>query len=186
MIRSALYLMGEQGIEATSFSQVIEHSGAPRGSIYHHFPGGKAQLIEEATRYAGDAVVQAVNATVEGHDDPVAAVNAIADFWRTLLYDSEFAAGCPVVAATLEGGNTPAAREAARDAFKRWESLYTGMFVRAGVPEERAKSLASMAVSAVEGAVILSRAERSNEPLERVVEEVRTLFQSALADARTR
>jgi len=186
MIRSALYLMGEQGIEATSFSQVIEHSGAPRGSIYHHFPGGKAQLVEEATRYAGDAVVELVNATVAKHDDPVAAVDAISDFWRTLLYNSEFAAGCPVVAATLEGDNTPAAREAARDAFKRWEALYMGMFARAGVPEERAKSLASMAVSAVEGAVILSRAERSNEPLERVVEEVRTLFHSALDDARTR
>src|SRR2546430_4337245 len=83
MIRSALYLMGEQGIEATSFSQVIEHSGAPRGSIYHHFPGGKAQLVEEATRYAGDAVVELVNATVAKHDDPVAAVDAISDFWRT-------------------------------------------------------------------------------------------------------
>jgi len=184
MIRSALVLMGEQGVEATSLSQVIEHSGAPRGSIYHHFPGGKEQLVEEATRYAGDALVQLVDAAVEQHDDPVAAVDAIAGFWRTVLYDSEFAAGCPVVAATLDSEHSPAARAAARQAFKRWQQLYQDMFARAGVPEERAASLASMAVSAVEGAVILSRAERSNAPLERVVEEVSTLFHGALSDAR--
>src|ERR1043166_9635476 len=90
MIQSALVLMGEQGIEATSFTQVIEHSGAPRGSIYHHFPGGKAQLVEEATLYAGDVVVDLLTDAVERHNDPVAAVDAIGGFWRTVLHDSEF------------------------------------------------------------------------------------------------
>ena len=51
MIVSAALLIREHGVEATSFSAVLAHSGAPRGSIYHHFPGGKAQLVEEATRY---------------------------------------------------------------------------------------------------------------------------------------
>ena len=54
MIETAAVVMRERGVEATSFSEVLARSGAPRGSIYHHFPGGKAQLIEEATRYAGD------------------------------------------------------------------------------------------------------------------------------------
>src|SRR5439155_25563938 len=90
MIQSALLLMGERGIEATSFSQVIEHSGAPRGSIYHHFPGGKAQLVEEATRYAGDAVVNLLDDAVTQADDPAAAVDAIVAFWRGLLYNSDF------------------------------------------------------------------------------------------------
>src|SRR5436190_1319419 len=93
MIESALVLMGEHGVEATSFSQVIEHSGAPRGSIYHHFPGGKEQLVEEAARYAGDAVVKLVTDAVARHD-PVAAVDAVVGFWRAVLYDSDFAAGC--------------------------------------------------------------------------------------------
>jgi AcrR family transcriptional regulator len=183
MIRSALVLMGEQGVEATSFSQVLEHSGAPRGSIYHHFPGGKAQLVEEATRYAGDVVVKLLADAAEQHDDPVAAVHAVADFWRTVLYDSDFAAGCPVLAATLEGDRLPGARDAARDVFERWEHLHTGILQHAGVPEERARSLASIAISAVEGAIILSRAQRSNAPLERVVDELHTLFHDAIGDA---
>jgi TetR/AcrR family transcriptional regulator, lmrAB and yxaGH operons repressor len=185
MIQSALILMGERGIEATSFSQVIEHSGAPRGSIYHHFPGGKAQLVEEATRYAGDAVVNLMGQAVQQADDPAAALEAIVGFWRTVLYDSDFAAGCPVIAATLEGDHSPAARAAARDVFQRWERLYTELLVSAGLPEERARSLGSIAISAVEGAVILSRAERSNAPLERVADELHRLFQGAIEDART-
>ena len=116
MIQSALVLMGQQGIEATSFSQVLEHSGAPRGSIYHHFPGGKAQLIEEVTHYAGDVVEALCLQAVEEHADPVAAVEAIGNFWRTVLYDSDFAAGCPVVAATLTGDYSPAAKAAANSA----------------------------------------------------------------------
>ena len=185
MIESALVLMGEHGVEATSFSQVIEHSGAPRGSIYHHFPGGKEQLITEATRYAGDVVANLMTEAVEQHDDPVAAVDAIIGFWRTVLYDSDFAAGCPVIAATLESDHSPAARDAAREAFERWEQLYTEMLTRAGVTEERARSLGSIAISAVEGAVILSRARHSNGPLERVVDELRKLFHDAIEDSRT-
>lgn len=184
MIQSALLLMGEQGVEGTSFSQVIEHSGAPRGSIYHHFPGGKSQLVEEATRYAGQAVVNLLaSAVAQSEGDPRAALEAIAGFWKGLLYDSDFAAGCPVVAATLENPHSPAAREAARDVFMSWEAGYTALLRNAGVPEARAKSLASIAVSGVEGAVILSRAQRNNGPLERVVGELDALFRDAVEDA---
>src|SRR3954447_21345876 len=108
MIQSALILMGEHGGEGTSFSQVIEHSGAPRGSIYHHFPGGKAQLVEEATRHAGDMVVKLLEAAVaDSEGGPRAALDAVSGFWKALLWNSDFAAGCPVVAATLESESSP-------------------------------------------------------------------------------
>src|SRR5438309_1487954 len=160
MIQSALVLFGENGVEATSFSQVIEHSGAPRGSIYHHFPGGKAQLVEEATRYAG-AVVENIFAAAIKSEDPIAGLHAVGDFWRGVLYDSDFAAGCPVLAASLESKGLPGAREAARDAFQRFQDLHAQLLGRAGVPSDRARSLAAIAVSAVEGAIILSRAQSS-------------------------
>src|SRR3954447_9174933 len=131
MIESAALLIRERGVDATSFSDVLEHSGAPRGSIYHHFPGGKAQLVEEATRYAGDAVVKLLSAAVDRADSPVAAVEAVVGFWRTLLYSSDFAAGCPVLAATLEGDHNPGARVAAREVFQRWEDLYAELLIKA-------------------------------------------------------
>jgi AcrR family transcriptional regulator len=179
MIQSALVLMGENGVEATSFSQVIEHSGAPRGSIYHHFPGGKAQLVEEATRYAGEVVASLFAEALRG-DDPIAGLNAIVGFWRSVLHDSDFAAGCPVLAASLESKGLPGAREAARDAFQRFQDLHRQLLERAGVAPVRARSLAAIAVSAVEGAIILSRAQRSNAPLDRVLDELQVLFQDAL------
>src|SRR5947209_2451818 len=101
MIWSAALLMRKHGVEGTSFSEVIERSGAPRGSIYHHFPGGKSQLIEEATRYAGDFIASGLVAAL-AEDDPVRAIRDFASGWSALLTRSDFAAGCPVLAASLE------------------------------------------------------------------------------------
>src|SRR5207245_307823 len=52
MIESAALLFRERGIHGTSFADVLAHSGAPRGSVYHHFSGGKTQLAEETIRWA--------------------------------------------------------------------------------------------------------------------------------------
>src|SRR5881409_4253541 len=136
MIRSAIALMGEQGVEATSLAQVIEHSGAPRGSIYHHFPGGKAQLVEEATRYAGEFIAAGLAEAIT-QEDLVGAIDGFVAFWCAALRDSDFAAGCPVVAATLEADGAPGARAAAGAAFARWETLVADMLRRNGLPEER-------------------------------------------------
>ena len=179
MIQSAMLLIGEHGIEGTSFSQVLEHSGAPRGSIYHHFPRGKAQLVEEATRSGGDVVAVMLSGFVE-RGDPAGAVEAVIDFWRAALGHTEFGAGCPVVAATLEGDRTPGARDAADEAFKRWIDLHTQILQRAGVPKRRARALGTLFVSAVEGAVLLARAERSAAPLDQVLQELRAAIRDAV------
>src|SRR3954452_10633776 len=103
MIESAIALFRERGIEGTSFSDVLEHSGAPRGSLYHWFPDGKAQLAEEATSYAGEVIAAGLAAALD-EKDPVAAVNGFARLYRGLLRDSDFAAGCPIVSAGRRGG----------------------------------------------------------------------------------
>jgi AcrR family transcriptional regulator len=162
---------------------VLAHSGAPRGSIYHHFPGGKAQLVEEATRYGGDFIAAGLAAAL-AEEDPVGAVQRFCQSWRKVLTGSDFAAGCPVVAATLEGERTPAAREAAGAAFERWEELLTEAFERHGIAAARAASLATLAIAAIEGAIVVARAQRSSAPLERVTGELERLTATALAGAR--
>ncbi|WP_455577963.1 TetR/AcrR family transcriptional regulator [Actinomadura luteofluorescens] len=94
MVRSAAYLFRERGYSGTGFRDVIAHSGAPRGSIYHHFPGGKAQLAEEAVRYAGEFLNAGILAATEG-GDAASAVDAFTGWWRQVLIKSEFRAGCP-------------------------------------------------------------------------------------------
>jgi TetR/AcrR family transcriptional regulator, lmrAB and yxaGH operons repressor len=179
MIRSAALLMRERGVDATSFSEVLSRSGAPRGSIYHHFPRGKAQLIEEATRYAGEFTASGLAAAL-AQDDPVAAVRVFATGWIAILRESKFGAGCPILAASLEGERSPAARDAAAAAFTRWEELLASALEPHGLAPARARSVATLAISAIEGAVVLARATRSAAPLERVADELELVLVAAI------
>jgi TetR/AcrR family transcriptional repressor of lmrAB and yxaGH operons len=171
MIQSAALLFRRQGIEGTSFADVLEHSGAPRGSIYHHFPGGKSQLAEEATRYAGDFIAAGLVMAL-ADDDPLAAIRTFTRTWLDVLRGTDFAAGCPVVAAAVEGDRIPGARDAAGAAFARWEDLLTSAIERKGMSADRARSVASLVVAAIEGAIVMARAQRSTKPLERVTAEI--------------
>ena len=177
MIQSAALLMRERGVDATSFSEVLAHSGAPRGSIYHHFPAGKAQLIEEATRFAGEFTAAGLAAAM--HDsEPVEAVRGFVSLWRKILTRSDFGAGCPVVAAALEGDRAPAVRDAAAHAFSQWEDLLADA-VEPHAPG-RGPSIATLIIASIEGAVVLARAQRSVTPLERVAEELERVITAAL------
>jgi TetR/AcrR family transcriptional regulator, lmrAB and yxaGH operons repressor len=177
MIESAAVLMRERGVSATSFTEVLAHSGAPRGSIYHHFPGGKAQLIDEATRYAGEFTAAAF-ATALAQDDPVAAISRFTDMWVRILQRSDFGAGCPVVAAALEGADV--ARKSAAQGFAKWQALLAKALEPHGVDPERARSLAALTIAAIEGGIVLARAQRSPEPLERVAQELERLVVTVL------
>jgi AcrR family transcriptional regulator len=177
MIQSAALLMRERGVDATSFSDVLAHSGAPRGSIYHHFPGGKAQLIEEATRFAGEFTAAGLAAAMRD-SEPAEAVRGFVARWRKILARSGFGAGCPVVAAALEGDRAPAVRDAAAKAFSQWEELLADA-VEPHAPG-RGRSIATLVIASIEGAVVLARAERSVAPLERVAEELERVMTTAL------
>jgi AcrR family transcriptional regulator len=179
MIETAAVLMRERGVEATSFSEVIARSGAPRGSIYHHFPGGKAQLIEEATRYAGEYTAAGL-ASALWQEDPIAAIRALSAGWLKLLRKSDYGAGCPIVAASLEGSQAPGARAVAGEAFSRWQRLLAEALEPHGLDPERARSMATLIISSIEGAVVLSRATRSLQPLERVAGELEALLAAAI------
>jgi AcrR family transcriptional regulator len=182
MIRSTTALVRERGVEATALSDVLEHSGAPRGSIYHHFPGGKAQLVEEATRVAGGAFAEGMVAALDA-GDPLAALRAFADLWLATLRESDYGAGCPIVAVAVEGDRMPAARAAAGEAFAAWQGGLAGALARRGIAQERAASLAALAVAAIEGGVLLARAQRSSEPLERVRDELLAVAAAAIPGA---
>jgi hypothetical protein len=97
-----------------------------------------------------------------------------------VLRESDFAAGCPIVAATLEGERTPGALDAARVAFSRWEDLLAAAIEAHGPRRERARSLATFAIAAIEGGIVLARAQRSSAPLERVANELEQLIREVV------
>ncbi len=181
MIESAALLFREQGYSGTGFRDVIEHSGAPRGSIYHHFPGGKSELAAETMRYAGD-VVEARVARAARDGNPATALHAYLDWWQHTLVSTDFRAGCPVVAVAVETHDESAVVAAAAEVFGRWERTFAAMLRDAGVPRARAARLATLTVAAIEGAVVLCRAERTTQPLRDVGREL----EAAIAAARDR
>lgn len=180
MIQSAALLFRERGVEGTAFADVLEHSSTPRGSVYHHFPGGKQQLAEEATRWAGELMGAGIaGALREG--DPLAAFDDFVALWRQVLEQSEFRAGCPIVAAALEGDRSPGASAAAAETFAEWRTALAGGFAEAGLPAEEAGPMATLFIAAIEGGIVLARAQRSIEPLTEVADQLRGLAQQALA-----
>ncbi|SEG82618.1 DNA-binding transcriptional regulator, AcrR family [Thermomonospora echinospora] len=175
MIRSAIGLIRRRGVAAVSFADVLADSGAPRGSVYHHFPGGKSQLVEEATRSAAEQLSAAVARVLDASDTP-GTLRTLADLWRRGLEAGDHAVGCPVVAAAL--GTERAARDVAGVAFGTWCDLISDKLVADGAERQRAQSVAVLVVGALEGALVLAQAQRTSAPLDAVVGELSALCRS--------
>ncbi len=180
MILSAIQLFRERGIDGTAFSDVIEHSGAPRGSIYHHFPGGKTQLVREATETAGRLMADAIGAVAAGTDDPGLVLDAFVEAWRPLLEGSDYQAGCPVAAAAVASREVTGGADVAGEAFVSWELVLAEALQRYGTSAERAASLATLMVSSIEGAILLCRSTGSFAPMERVRDELKLVLTTAI------
>jgi AcrR family transcriptional regulator len=176
MVRSAALLFRERGLAGTSFRDVVAHSGAPRGSIYHHFPGGKAQLAEEAVDWAGGVIAAWMQR--EGAD-PVAMLRSFVAAWRQVLAGEDFRAGCPLVAVAT-GTDDARLAEATSIAFARCEDGFASSLRTAGADEARAASLATLVVAGLEGAIVLCRARRDTGPLEEVAAELETAIRAAV------
>ncbi|MFI9742773.1 TetR/AcrR family transcriptional regulator [Streptomyces sp. NPDC052494] len=176
MVNSAVKLLATRGAAGITIDGVLADSGAPRGSVYHHFPGGREELITAAARAAGERM----SAFLQQDDGPVHPKDALAhlaEFWRSLLTASDYGSGCPIVALTVGGGDqVPAAAGIAREVFSGWQKQYRDLLVAHGVPQDRAARLATLTVASIEGAVILARAQRSTAPLDEVIAELTALL----------
>jgi AcrR family transcriptional regulator len=180
MIRSAALLFREHGYSGTGFRDVIAHSGAPRGSIYHHFPGGKAQLGAETVRAVGERIGVGLDALAE-QGDPIAMLRMLVAGWRQTLVENEFRAGCPIVAVAAESHpDAPELADAAAEAFARWQEPLSASLRKAGVKPARARRLAALITASIEGAIVLGRATRSAEPLDNVGRELEAAVRAAL------
>jgi len=163
MVKGAAGLLATKGVEGTSFAEVLAATDAPRGSIYHHFPGGKAELVHAAL----DLVSTRALAVMESRRGSSAAeiVKQFLDLWRQLLDESELSAGCAVVAVTVAGSDDDLLEHAGA-IFREWTAHLAGLLVAGGLAETSAQPLAVMIIAATEGVVALCRAERSREPFD--------------------
>lgn len=187
MIAGAADLLSRRGVHATSLRTVVQHTGTPRGSLGHHFPGGKQQLLEEAVRHAAESVAVPLE-TLMKERGAVEGLQAFVGWWRRILESSGFEAGCPVLAVAVEpmadeedAASGEHLRELAREAFERWEAILSAALRREGVPAGRAQRLGALTVAAIEGTVAMCRAARSTRALDDVQLELKAMLMAAIA-----
>jgi TetR/AcrR family transcriptional repressor of lmrAB and yxaGH operons len=176
MVRSAASLIRTRGVSATSFSDVVADSGAPRGSIYYHFPNGKDELAEDAIRWTSERVLahqRTCRATTSA-----GVLDCFIDMWRQVVVASGGAAGCVVAGVTIDTVAADKAMiEVVRATFRSWVELLAEQLAAAGLPARRASRVALSTVAGMEGALILCRAEGNSAPLETVAAELKRLVE---------
>ncbi|MER8848078.1 TetR/AcrR family transcriptional regulator [Mesorhizobium australicum] len=181
MIEATALLLRRRGYHGTSLNDILSASGAPRGSLYFHFPGGKDQLVVEVTRASVAEVTERLGEALAAERDPAVAVQHIYQSVGRMLEDNEFSLGCPVAPVVLDSpGDVPDLVELCRSAFEQWIGLLREAFVRAGVPERRAQALALLVESSLEGLMVIARATRDRSSLNAVADEVAVLIEQAV------
>ncbi|KUH82451.1 MULTISPECIES: TetR/AcrR family transcriptional regulator [unclassified Mycobacterium] len=177
MLITAAEVLRERGAAGVTIDEVLARSGAPRGSVYYHFPAGRNQILTEALQYAGEEITEVIDeAAAKGG---MYLVRKFVVFWKELLVESDFAAGCPVVAAAIgSADDEPRLTTVAGSIFGHWRDALTRAFVADGFDQAQASSLAITCIAALEGAVVLCRSTRTVDPLRDVAEQIEFLIRS--------
>ncbi len=175
MVRSAASLIRTRGVNATSLSEVLADSGAPRGSIYHHFPEGKEQLAQDAIRWTSERVLAHLRAGAAVTPSDV--LKRFIDMWRQVVLTSRGTAGCVVAGVAIDTEAGEAGQiDLVRSTFRSWTAVLAEQLRAVGVPSGRATSIALATLAGMEGALILCRAEGNAKPLDTVAEELLRLL----------
>lgn len=183
LLEGAGRLLAEKGYAGMELRDVAERGSAPRGSIYHHFPGGKAQLAAEAAAADGRFIRKAIEDSLaeRGLRATLATFGAM---FRRAAADHPERIGCPVAAAALAQPEDPALAAAATAAFQSWEAAIATALEGEGVEPDRAATFAALVVSTIEGALVRTRAAGDHAPLDAAIEGLEQALDGLLAAAR--
>jgi TetR/AcrR family transcriptional repressor of lmrAB and yxaGH operons len=166
LVDATAALLQRQGFHATGLSDIVEESGAPRGSVYFHFPGGKDELARVAIEQAGAQWRERIDAVLAAAPDLRSAVAAVCTMLADELERSRYQLGCPVAAVALEAPATSTeVRRAVTAHFASFERAIVERLAPLGITGDAARQIALFTLSAVEGALMLAKVQRSREPL---------------------
>ena len=159
-------LFRQGGYAGTGVKQIVEKAGAPFGSLYHFFPGGKVQLGEEVVRTSGMQYAQLFEVFIAPAPDLLTGLETFFGAAVTTLLETDYAEGCPIATVALEVATTnEPLRQATADVFTAWTEAGTRGFAPFGLPAEQGRTLTLALVTSLEGAFVLARSLRSTEPM---------------------
>ncbi len=180
LLAASVRLFRQKGYAGTGLSEILQESGAPKGSLYHYFPGGKAEIGAEAVQLAGKTVTRTLNDLAAKTDGPGTLVSRYLNLLAGWMAASDYRDGCPITTTLLETvPEHEAIREAGATAFAAWVRVLEESAVAAGIPQDRAARLAHFTISALEGALVQCRVSGDSAPLRLVAEELSGLYAAA-------
>ena len=157
MVEAAASSLRRRGLVATSFTDVLAASGAARGAIYHHFPGGKDELAEDAVAWTGRRVRDQFASLDTSDVDSV--LRGFIALVHPVVAQAATGASCAVAAVALEAAPTqPALTAAAKAALTSWVDALDERLRQAGLSSADARALAQLAIAVLEGSLVLARA----------------------------
>jgi len=180
LLNGARQLLAEKGYAGMELRDVAERGHAPRGSIYHHFPGGKIQLAVEAAELEGREIRDLIERSLEERG-LAATLSAFGEMFRRRVKNQPERLGCPVAAAALARPEDAALAAAATKAFQSWEAPIAAALRDEGVAAKDAETFAGLVVSTVEGALVRARAAADQAPLDSAVAGLQQALAALLA-----
>jgi AcrR family transcriptional regulator len=168
LLKGARQLLAEKGYAGMELRDVAERGRAPRGSIYHHFPGGKVQLAREAAELEGTTIRDLIERSLEQRGLRET-LTMFGEIFRRRVKNHPERIGCPVAAAALARPEDPELAAVATAAFQSWERPIAAALRDEGVGSKDAEAFAGLVVSTVEGALLRARAAGSQEPLDSAI-----------------
>jgi TetR/AcrR family transcriptional regulator, lmrAB and yxaGH operons repressor len=176
---AAARLFRRQGFHGTALQDILAAGGAPRGSLYFHFPRGKEEIGEAALRLAGEIVRGKIALAAEAAASADIFLTGLARAMAAELQYSAFNDGCPIATTALEtSAQSEALQGATRDAFQSWEREIARGLERFDIAPADAEAMATVVLSQLEGALLLARTYHDPKPLQRA-EQVLKLLLSA-------
>ena len=183
IIQAAAELFEEQGYHATGLSQILEKSQTPKGSLYHYFPGGKEQLAVETVQNTGKNLANRIRLGLERESDPAIAIQRLITTIAGQIEQSGFKSGGPLTAIAMETATSnPNLNQACREAFQLIQEPIGDKLAASGIDPERAASLGTLIVSAIEGGTLLCRTQHSGDPLRDVADQMLNILQRSLEE----
>ena len=177
MLIAAAEMLARHGLNATSIREMAKRAEAPVGSTYHHFPGGKQQVLVEAVQLAGARVDAGLERQLQA--GLAAGLKGFLAMWRDILQREQFRVGCPVMASVVEEPTEDIVEpvlDAAARVFEGWIARLSRAMRAEGRSRREADDLSTLIVAGVEGAIVLCRAQRDIEPFDRVSRQLQSML----------
>lgn len=180
IVDAAVTLFRQRGYAATGLNDIVALSGAPKGSLYHYFPAGKASIGEAAVREAGRRIGETVRELAASAPSAGALIRAHATLLAQWMAQSGYRDGAPMTTVLLENAPADAAITAAGlAALGEWRAILAERLIADGFSSERAARLAMLAIATLDGALIQARVVQSAAPIEAAAGELEALLAAA-------